>query len=85
MRIFIDGRTIENRDDFFAAFGRQISLPDYFGNNLDALSDLLCEQAEPVTIEIIFFQELAKNLGGPFAGSFWRMLGDLEVKVIKHA
>lgn len=84
MRIVLDGRNIENRDDFFAAISRQIPLPDYFGSNLDALFDILSEQEETVTIEIIFYQSLSKNLGTRFSSAFWRMLGDLDVNVIKH-
>ena len=85
MKIIIDGRNIDNRDDLFAAFSRQMPLPDYFGGNLDALYDILSEQEEAVTIEIIFYQMLSKNLGDRFSSSFWRMLGDLNVNVIKHA
>ena len=84
MKIILDGRNIESRDDFFAAFSRQMALPDYFGSNLDALFDILSEQEETVTIEIIFFQNLSKNLGSRFSSAFWRMLGDLDVNVIKH-
>ena len=84
MKIIIDGRNIENRDDFFAVFARQMPLPDYFGNNLDALSDILSEQQESVTIEIIFYRQLTTALGDRFSSAFWRMLGDLDVNVIKH-
>ena len=52
MKIIIDGRNIDNRDDFFAAFSRQMPLPDYFGGNLDALSDLLSEVTEETVFEI---------------------------------
>ena len=43
--------------------GYEISLPDYYGNNLDALYDVLTEQGEPWDIEIVFMNETEERLG----------------------
>lgn len=39
--VFLDGRACSQIDDFYASLRQQLSLPDYFGNNLDALEEVL--------------------------------------------
>lgn len=39
--VFIDGRSCKQIDDCYATLQKQLSLPDYFGNNLDALEEVL--------------------------------------------
>ena len=84
-RVVLTAEKIGSRESMASFMKEALQLPDYFGGNLDALYDILSEQEEAVTIEIIFYQMLSKNLGDRFSSSFWRMLGDLNVNVIKHA
>ncbi len=39
--VFIDGLLCDTMEKIYATLKTQLSLPDYFGNNLDALSDVL--------------------------------------------
>lgn len=41
--VFIDGRTCKQLEDCYATLRQQLSLPDYFGNNLDALEEVLAD------------------------------------------
>ena len=42
--IIIDLKDLESAEEFYKRLGEQIELPDYFGNNLDALHDVLGEK-----------------------------------------
>ena len=55
--INIDFRRIGSINDFYKILGNQITLPEYFGNNLDALWDVL--STEMVTPLIIQFEHLS--------------------------
>lgn len=39
--VFIDGNCCRSLDECYATLRKQLSLPDYFGNNLDALEEVL--------------------------------------------
>ncbi|HPI54933.1 MAG TPA: barstar family protein [Chitinophagaceae bacterium] len=39
----LDGRHIQSMDDFYDQLQDALSLPDYFGRNLDALFDILSD------------------------------------------
>ena len=39
----LDGKTIATMADFYAQIAKQLHLPSYFGKNLDALFDCLCD------------------------------------------
>src|ERR1700712_3091021 len=41
--VFIDGRACTNLDACFAILQEQLSIPDYFGKNLDALEEVLAD------------------------------------------
>lgn len=54
MNISIDFTEVGDNEDFFAVLKTHISLPDYFGDNLDALYDWLTGGAEmPLRIEFV--------------------------------
>ncbi len=44
--IVLDGRRMDDRAGLHAELKRKLSLPDYYGNNLDALNDCLGERRE---------------------------------------
>ena len=39
----IDGKTVATMTDFYTFIGKQLHLPTYFGKNLDAFFDCLCD------------------------------------------
>ncbi len=50
---YIDLKGIITRDELHETLAKDLSLPDYYGGNLDALYDILTEQGEGWNI--IFF------------------------------
>ena len=46
VRVVIHGRTVGSLHDFYREVESQLSLPDYFGRNLDALWDVLSTDIE---------------------------------------
>ncbi|MCW3159805.1 barstar family protein [Chryseobacterium oryctis] len=52
--IYIDFTEIGDYEDFYAQLKEKITLPDYFGDNLDALSDVISGELEmPLHIEFV--------------------------------
>lgn len=52
--IALDFCTIENYDDFYQQIAQKLDLPEFFGNNLDALYDSLTADVEmPLQIEFV--------------------------------
>ena len=63
MLVRIDGAEILSRDDLHDALSRQLSLPEYYGRNLDALYDCLTDSSEPTELHLVHKAELTVNLG----------------------
>lgn len=58
MRILIiDGHAMTSKNAMYTHLGRVFQFPEHFGNNLDALWDILTEETEPT---VIYFKEVAK-------------------------
>ena len=54
MEIYIDFLTIGDYDDFYAQLKEKLTLPEYFGDNLDALYDVITGELEmPLHIEFV--------------------------------
>lgn len=52
--IYIDFTDIGDYDDFYAQLKEKVSLPEYFGDNLDALSDVITGELEmPLHLEFV--------------------------------
>jgi RNAse (barnase) inhibitor barstar len=43
LTVNIDGASIKTTDEFYSVLKKELQLPDYFGNNLDALADALTD------------------------------------------
>lgn len=63
--VFIDGNTCDTMEKCYATLVQQLSLPDYFGFNLDALEEVLADadwiKEKRVHIIILNEKELLKN------------------------
>lgn len=68
----LNGKVIHCLDDFYDEISRQLSLPAYFGRNLDALWDVLSKEVEDPT-EIVWQD----------AGASRQAMGEDFEKVVK--
>lgn len=84
MRIILDGEKILKKKDFYACLDEALDLPEYFGNNLDALADILSESGEQITVECQNYDALTDHLGSRFVLQFKRMLTDIGAELINH-
>lgn len=66
--VLIDGNVTENREILHDAFASQLSLPEWYGRNLDALFDCLTDIHEETCIRIINAEKLKENLGNMYNG-----------------
>lgn len=73
--VTLKGSEVIDMRDIHKVFVEALDLPDYYGNNLDALHDCLTEQPEPVTIELCETDQMDLNLGVHF-DALLRMLMD---------
>lgn len=64
MQVFIDGRKITDKATLHAYLKEQCKFPDYYGNNLDALYDVLTDRTEPLEICLEYASELKEKLCG---------------------
>ncbi len=54
MEIYIDFLKIGDYEDFYAQLKEKLTLPEYFGDNLDALFDVITGELEmPLHIEFV--------------------------------
>lgn len=77
MQVIIDGRKITDKLELHAYMKEQCQFPDYYGNNLDALYDVLTERTEPLEICIEYAEELKERLCG-YGEAFLEMLQDVS-------
>lgn len=54
---------VSDREGLHAALRETLSLPDYYGNNLDALSDCLTDPMEPTCLTLRGLDVLRETLG----------------------
>jgi RNAse (barnase) inhibitor barstar len=63
--VFIDGNTCDTIEKCYSTLQQQLSIPDYFGHNLDALEEVLADtewiEEEKILIIILNEKELLKN------------------------
>lgn len=62
--IVIDGGLMPTREEAHAYLSRRLGLPDYYGNNLDALYDILSSDfAGPARLVVYRREALEQSLG----------------------
>ena len=62
-QVIIDGHAIADRQELHKALADGLALPEWYGNNLDALSDCLSEISEDTVIAVTNFEALEATLG----------------------
>lgn len=64
MLVVLDGRKMTDKATLHAYLKEQCKFPEYYGNNLDALYDVLTDREEPLEIKLEYAQELKEVLCG---------------------
>ena len=82
MIITIDGLSIKKKEDFYEHLKKELSVPEYFGNNLDALYDFLTEQPDILQIEFLHYNKLQIHLGTFFCQKLLKVLQDADILTI---
>ena len=63
MEIKLDFSNIKDKTELHIYLKRELQLPDYYGNNMDALHDCLSEQGNNLCITVVHFDVLKQALG----------------------
>ncbi len=82
MIITIDGLSIKKKDDFYEHIKKELDVPEYFGNNLDALYDFLTEQPDILQVKLLHYDKIQKNLGSSFCKKLLKVLQDADILTI---
>lgn len=61
--IILDGKEMSDKAAAHKYIKKQLDFPDYYGENLDALWDLLSTTSTSITIYLINEHEIINNLG----------------------
>ena len=77
MKVFIDGKKINSKQQLHTYFADEMNFPEWYGKNLDALYDCVTDITEETEIEIINRPALHEHLG-KYAKAFEKMLRDAQ-------
>ena len=77
--ITLDGVLLAERTSAMDHLTEALSLPDWWGRNLDALYDCLTELGEETLLRVTHRAALEEKLG-PTARGLWRVLKDAEAE-----
>ena len=79
--IILEGNRMDNRAALHAHLKEKLRLPEYYGNNLDALNDCLGERRER---ELVVIERAGAFLeaNGAYAAAFLQVLNDNGIQVI---
>ncbi len=76
-RLIIDGTKISDMEELHEFLSKSLRFPDYYGNNLDALWDMLTEDSEILLISVINVEDLEEALESKF-DPFMEVLSDAD-------
>lgn len=71
----IDGSAVVSMEDVHKSLAQQLSFPEWYGGNLDALHDCLTELHEEAEITVVHPDALLETLGPAYA-RLCRVLSD---------
>lgn len=75
--VFLDGNRIASAQDMHEEFARALEFPEWYGNNLDALHDMLTEGTEEIGVILVNTDKLSTTLGGRWT-ALLRLLVDMK-------
>ena len=58
----LDGIVLKSKEELHSTIQWQLSLPDYYGRNLDALWDVLSTWSKSLCIEVTHIEQMKANL-----------------------
>lgn len=77
-KVILEGSKFKDKEALHENLKRELKLPDYYGENLDALWDCLTTDVKlPITIEWVDFQ-ISRKLLGDYAESTLEVFRDAE-------
>lgn len=74
--VILDGAKIETAKEMHAVFAETLSLPEYYGSNLDALHDALADISGEIGVVAVNTPLLQEHLGRRWR-PFCRLMEDL--------
>lgn len=83
MELVLDGNLITNKEELYKTLKEQIKDVEFYGNNLDALWDVLSYGPETLNVIVLNNDDLLYNLGD-YANQLMQLfadLSDVDVKV----
>ena len=72
-KIYLNGKAMRDRESMHDHLRRRLKLPDYYGNNLDALYDCLTENGEETEL-IVRNTEALRTAMGSYGTKFLSVL-----------
>lgn len=72
--LIIDAASIGGMEQVHERFYAAFDFPEYYGENFDALHDMLCELHGEAVIRITNNKSLERSIGGPEAKTLRRVL-----------
>jgi ribonuclease inhibitor len=79
MELRLQGAALLDKQQLHEEIARQLALPDYYGENLDALWDVLSTWHEPLQIFVAESDRLVRQLGD-YGESVLQLLQDAEAE-----
>ena len=79
--IVLDGRSMDSRAALHAELKQKLSLPEYYGNNLDALNDCLSERRERELFVVEHAGDLLEGCGD-YALGLLQVFMDNDIQVL---
>ena len=62
-RVTLSGNKMTSREVLHTYLAKKLAFPAYYGKNLDALHDCLCERSTPLHITVTYTDRLKEHLG----------------------
>ena len=73
---------LKKKEDFYQNIKEELDVPEYFGNNLDALYDFLTEQPDILQMKFLHYNMMQSQLGRSFCQQLLKVLQDADILTI---